>query len=619
MDHKPANTNAEPANAKESVDGREVTPTRGSYLHENPYRLLSIASAVSPNGLMQRAEQVGDALKDGWPIVKRDDLADVSLDPVLGHDALSQCVDLARRLSTDPMLRTVYRQFWPYEISTANQSLQTIADIEVLTLDNSKSPVFKRTQLEFISNWLRFLTSGESSQFDGALKCVVTLCGDTQHKEYLTDLLIRDGESADSAMKSVVEAQNKLLLFVIAEAAAIAVGDRESADAHGYRSLIKGLSQYGKDKGWVTHVLNEKIIDLGERQSELVDDYMRGLEQNLTNSDVPLSSVANDAARIANAAALGEGARGDPLSDRTWSDAARRSANNIVIALVNKVDSEVAEENEISPDGKTALEHVRLLPISDDLRSQVDKRIEALTTKAELTAPTQSDSTTRGSNTGSHPAAVGAPNPQNNPGRPMPPPGAVDRAVVNAPLSRIKGRLQVLLVVSLVLFAIIMMSIRALSRSPHPTVATTPRKSSGGSSSVGATGSSAASSPDPQSDSPLIEYNWLKADIATRQSALDLEGKSVDQDRRDLDKQYSEYLVEKSKVDAEDKKVSQSDQSSIDAYNKDVDTSNSMLAAYRQAEQSFNTRVDSYNAKNAGLKTEIGRYNEIADQLNAVH
>lgn len=161
------------------------------YLNDNPYRLLGLGSAATQAELLQAAELAEKTAQIGIP-------PPVGLQQVFGAERLTSIREKVQALGEDPLERTVYRLFWPFDykrLPTFTGSLADLQQADVLEPTSS----FRILQLRFVITWVKYLVQPSPQRIQEVLEAFDTLCRAEAFGMFLAELLVEDGETPERA------------------------------------------------------------------------------------------------------------------------------------------------------------------------------------------------------------------------------------------------------------------------------------------------------------------------------------------------------------------------------------------------------------------------------------
>ena len=238
------------------------------YLTDNPFRLLGVGSAITQSELRFAANAADKALKVGLG-------PDSGLWKLFEPEQLSMCAEKVRTLGTSPIERTAYRMFWPFFYQHQATFNGTQTDFSYLNRAEMHSALYI-PQINFVAHWIDFLTDPSAESAHSAIKSAERLLEHTQLANWLTELLVNDGEDAEQAPKIVRSALKIVLTQLIGGFTRQIVQWYESHNSADALPVIKMLYASNFDEQLVIRAF-DGLVAYGDREAakleQIVESY----------------------------------------------------------------------------------------------------------------------------------------------------------------------------------------------------------------------------------------------------------------------------------------------------------------------------------------------------------
>jgi len=326
------------------------------YINDNPFRLLGIGSATLQSELQQAAEFGDTSAKIGIPPTS-------GLMQVFGAGLISQCLERVQALGADPMERTIYRLFWPFDYQRQPNFKGTLADL--LQSDSLEAdPDFRILQLRFVIAWIKYILQPSAQRVQEALDSFDNLCKVDAFYELLEQLLLKEGVSAEQAKHianhAPAVALDRLLMVFRRQAAQW----WESGAIGAVTDLVRLLSEAGFEKDVFDNILVD-LVTCGEQEAARI----RSLTQSFQgwNATQPPLQPAEVAKLHQAAVAL----KGHVPAAQGWLQVVEDRVRQVVGAMRDQA-LDVAS---ILRDGPFALQillHLQAFPLPEDLKQELE-------------------------------------------------------------------------------------------------------------------------------------------------------------------------------------------------------------------------------------------------------
>lgn len=339
------------------------------YISESPYRLISLSSASSPRILRQKATAADHAIKVGLPV-------EVSLRSIFGDDELPNCADKVKAISGDAQARTIYRQLWPYRLSSDGLPINDIEDLARIEPEGLDNPPFYALQRTFLHEYFSFLSTTNSWALRGTLLHWMALHRDEAHEIYLRSLLSGEGEDEINARNTVVNAQNVLTLHLIRQASDIALLKLRQGNESLFQSLIQTISA-NLDQEVVDRVYADTLVVEGDRERAKVQELTERTRIALEEKGWSPDSAPFNPDEVRTLAALAKALEGRHPSVALWKKAEKERVDQIGAAM-NRYAVDLFDTARDIGLAITVLRQAHALPVTTELRDEIALNLDVL-------------------------------------------------------------------------------------------------------------------------------------------------------------------------------------------------------------------------------------------------
>lgn len=325
------------------------------YMNDNPYRLLDLPSVTLQADLERAAETAANAAQIGIPLT-------TALVQVFGAERMPQCVEKVQALRTDPLERTVYRLFWPFDYQRRPEFKGTLADL--LGSDElGPATSFRVLQLRFVISWARYLAKPSVVNMVMVLDAFDTLCKEDALYTFLSELLQKEGETAAQATDIGHRAPSIVLDRMLVVFQRQAVQWWENGESEALTDLVQKLPAAGFDESILDKVL-PGVIAAADREA----DRIRALTGSFPGWQA--SQPPPEPAEFAKLRLLALALEGRTPAAQNWLQAVESRVRQVAGAMRQQALDLADRQNE-QVVALNILAHIQTFPLPEDLERQI--------------------------------------------------------------------------------------------------------------------------------------------------------------------------------------------------------------------------------------------------------
>ncbi|MCW3099003.1 MAG: hypothetical protein JWL77_4621 [Chthonomonadaceae bacterium] len=327
------------------------------YINDNPYRLLGIGSVATQAKLEQAADLADKTKQIGIPPAS-------GLLQVFGAEMLPRCAEKVQAFRVDPMERTIYRLFWPFDYQRLPNFKGTMADLlgsDVLGPASS----FRVLQLRFAIAWVKYLVQPTAQKVHDVLDTFDRLCKDEAFYAFLVELLLQDGDAAEQATDVGNRAPTIVLermLFVFRRQA---VQWWESGEIAEVTELVQILTQSGYDDEILAKILPD-LITAGEQEADRLQTTIQTFPGWMP------TQMPYQPAEVAKLRLLAQALSARVPEAQRWLHVVEDRVRQVTVAMRDPA-LDLANRQNQDEFAVQILAHIQTFPLPDDLANQIQQ------------------------------------------------------------------------------------------------------------------------------------------------------------------------------------------------------------------------------------------------------
>jgi hypothetical protein len=573
------------------------------YITDNPYRLLALPSSTAQRQLRNEAAQAEKARKVGLA-------SPAGLAEAFGEAELDRVAEIALAIAADPIRRTVYRLFWPFQPVDVARTGHGPADWTFTARDPSGEPAYCRKQRLFLENWFKCAATGGTTYLQASITHLTELYTDEDCDEYLVGLLAMDGDESADNLGNVGAAFNEAVVATLSMALrhglSIDVAPQDACD------ILRNATSTGLPAELVEKAVYAELVPVGNEEAASVQRATQSLLASIDANGWPAAQAEFDPTRANRLHWLGTIASGLHPSSSDWTlaavtydEALAREMRAVALALALEQDDLGGAVTLLSDALRYRIGSEFRSLLEDDLRqlcgavltSEQAAQFKAAWAAAKPVASTPTMFTLNGFGTRLYGWS-------RFPGREGWRYATLYFTVLFIPICPIKRYVvsdapsggyyfhaaapftnahKIHLWTGLALIAWFFLSITLFSNSPTPRSTTEAEPSHSGSYAAQAVA-------DSESTTSESGITLLKEEIERDEADLD-------KLRKDLTREGNSLISMKANIARKRTKLDHADKAIVDQFNAIVDEYNNSSDKFQKATKEFNASVERYNAK----------------------